>query len=209
MAGANPPRPPHTGLSPGVASSRPGSVSDSCQIAVTNTDFRRLDAVARLACPHAFDHPRPTQTTPRPNLQAGGRRFEPGTLHLSERLWQAVHRRTDCDFDVDRGGYPVLACSGDQAPTAPARERASLSGQPRSRTPTAFSRAHTRGTDRADGSHRSRGDHDLLVPNAHHFLSRARARGRRYELRVKSSPARVTKRSDMRLTCRRDASIHH
>ena len=34
----------------------------------------------------AVDHPRPTQTTPRPNLQAGGRRFEPGTLHLRERL---------------------------------------------------------------------------------------------------------------------------
>ena len=33
------------------------------------------------ACSLAFDQPRPTETTVRPSLQAGGRRFEPGTLH--------------------------------------------------------------------------------------------------------------------------------
>jgi maltose alpha-D-glucosyltransferase / alpha-amylase len=67
-------------------------VSDPCQITPTNADQRCLDAEARIACPLAFDHPRPTETTVRPNLQAGGRRFEPGTLHRQEWLDQAVCR---------------------------------------------------------------------------------------------------------------------
>ena len=64
-------------------------MSDSCQITPTNGDQHCREADTQMACSLAFNHPGPTQTTVRPNLQARGRRFEPGTLHLREAL---LHR---------------------------------------------------------------------------------------------------------------------
>ena len=57
-----------------------------CQITPTNADHRCHDAEARTAYPLALAIPRPTRTTTRPSLQAGGRRFEPGTPHLLRTL---------------------------------------------------------------------------------------------------------------------------
>ena len=62
-------------------------MSDSCQITPTNADQRSREPNAGTACSLPPDPSRPTRTTPRPNLQAGGRRFEPGTLHrMSSRV---------------------------------------------------------------------------------------------------------------------------
>ena len=66
---------------------RTDRVSDSCQITPTNADQRRRETNAETACSLPPDPSRPTRTTLRTSLQAGGRRFEPGTLHrMSSRV---------------------------------------------------------------------------------------------------------------------------
>jgi hypothetical protein len=61
---------------------RPGCiVSDSCQITLTESGQSRPSCLPICAFVQACDVSRHTVARLRPNLQAGGRRFDPGTLH--------------------------------------------------------------------------------------------------------------------------------
>jgi hypothetical protein len=57
------------------------ALSDSCQIRVTSVALPRPAGCGRLAQPSRASFPRPLLPKAGQNLQAGGHRFDPGTLH--------------------------------------------------------------------------------------------------------------------------------
>ena len=87
------PASPKSGMTLGGPGRR-AFVSDLCQITPTNTDQRCPGTGAWMGCSLASDPREPPQTRVQPNLQAGGRRFEPGTLHHRNTRKQAAPSST-------------------------------------------------------------------------------------------------------------------
>lgn len=90
--------------------------AQTCQIRVRSgrrsLDFGGPSVSDYLAQPRHSDRPRPTVVCPEPSLQAGGHRFDPGTLH---RRFQAPPFHRQVPFRATLVAFEPQAQSGFEA----------------------------------------------------------------------------------------------